>query len=292
MCDARPGQPDEPIQSDTAVSLSGRRAWFAAIAAVVRTVPLCCTGTPRTPLRALCIAAFDFSHRLRTAHRLPPHTRQRLARFLDYAAELNARLDAKHSSPTGPHWSSDRGDSSETRRLIAEFVRGWRTLEQQRPDPRVAPCAFDPLRRYREAVLRHALGAAAALTFHLPTVAAGQELMHHEPALEQAFRLAMLCQVIDDVLDRTADARRGLPSFLTTTETGPPHQQAQLVAEHYAAPSAATPFVRRGPLGAALFALSLTARCILWVWSLAPHRGTGIPAATPRQPAASLPTGR
>ena len=266
--------------SGDAVRAHGWAAWGVALGCGCRLLPLLVTGAPRTPLRALCIAAFDFAYRLRTSCWLPLPSRRRLARFLDYAADLNEQLDDKRRPAGERRRPTQRWESDEPRRLIAAIVRGWRNLEQRRPAPHGDSLTGEAVRLYREAVVQHALGALAALTLDLATVADGRDLVRSDPALQQAFRLAMLCQLIDDVLDYSADAQAGLPGFLTATpETGLAVTQARLAVDLYGHPSVAARFVRRGPLGAALVVLSLAAKGVLWGFGFTTRRSATQPAS-------------
>src|SRR5258707_11996155 len=66
-----------------------------AVRSIVRGLPLFVSARPETPLRVLCIMAFDMLHMLRNAKPLPMPKRKLLAALLDFGACANAALDKK-----------------------------------------------------------------------------------------------------------------------------------------------------------------------------------------------------
>jgi len=82
--------------------------------------------------------------------------------------------------------------------------------------------------------------------------------------LEILFRIVMLCQIVDDVLDYSQDLSAGLPSFLTAIEPLPQAFEATyLAAREYAIrrdlPQAADLF----PLRAALSLVSMCTQLVI-----------------------------
>src|SRR5688572_24769702 len=74
-------------------------------------LPLFFSARPRTPLRVLCIMAFDALHRLRHSKPLPVARRRTLAALLDFGACANAMFDNKEYS---------REEMGVTRRILDE----------------------------------------------------------------------------------------------------------------------------------------------------------------------------
>ena len=68
-------------------------ASLAAIISFWRGLPFLVAGRPKTPLRILCLMAFDTVHVLRYSHRLPSSTLQTLATLLDLGACANDFFD-------------------------------------------------------------------------------------------------------------------------------------------------------------------------------------------------------
>jgi hypothetical protein len=236
-----------------------------AAVSVARGLALHTAGTPRTPLRVLCIAAIDTLHTIRRGKRLPTPVLKVLAALLDFGACMNETLDRKVNY---------RGESRVTRqlledagggRLVAEYVRRLGDLEGRRPPPGGGRCQFERVRRYREAVVRLSLGTVAT--------AAGCQRSLDEAVeatdsgdLNLLFRIAMQCQVVDDVLDYSRDWSAGLPSFLTACGSLP--QALELTgqtARGYAEARRGVPDAGLFPLRAALL---LVSTCVELVVSL------------------------
>src|SRR4249920_3308502 len=66
-----------------------------AVRSIVRGLALFVSARPKTPLRVLCIMAFDTLHMLRNAQRLSTRKLRTLAALLDFAACANAAFDNK-----------------------------------------------------------------------------------------------------------------------------------------------------------------------------------------------------
>src|SRR4051812_41176558 len=65
------------------------------VVSFLRCLPLFFSARPKTPLRVLCIMAFDTLHRLRHSEPLPVARRRMLAALLDFGACTNAMFDNK-----------------------------------------------------------------------------------------------------------------------------------------------------------------------------------------------------
>jgi len=241
----------DPLRA--AAPRSQRAVWLTAVVSLLRSASLALSGAPRTPLRILCVAALDLA--AQTAGR-PPLSRERrrsIGSFLDYAAGLNALLDhkpaaARNSAPDETRLG-DRGLGA----LAAEYRRRLTSIECRRPQPGGDANRFLQIQSYRESVVRLALGGAAAITWDAEDLDAGVALVDGDRDLRRAWRLAMLCQLADDLLDYRADLRVGLPSFLTACRS--PRQSLALTvdaAESYLRPVAEPPGSGGGPLGLAM----------------------------------------
>lgn len=194
-------------------------ASLIAVACFVRELPLFFSGTPKTPLRVLCLIAFDALHCFRSSKPLPRHQIKVLANFLDFAACTNAALDHKPFR-TDEYQAVRRGlESTDLGSLVDDYVRQLCELENQRPSTRGDRECFNEVRAYRGAVVRLSLETLAAIALGDPSVEDKLGATLWETDLELLFRIVMQCQIIDDVLDYTEDAAVGLPSFLTAPES-------------------------------------------------------------------------
>jgi hypothetical protein len=100
-----------------------------------------------------------------------------------------------------------------------------------------------------------------------------------EHGLQYLFRIAMQCQVIDDVLDYAYDRSAGLPSFLNTGEALPQALARTCRAATSYADTRNLPRAADGPWRLALRAVSICARLALSLrsghstdWFRKPHR--------------------
>lgn len=74
---------------------------------------------------------------------------------------------------------------------------------------------FGEVRLYREAVVRLSLGMMWAATDPGHCIDEGIRATRADGELNPLFRMAMQCQIIDDILDRSSDIALGLPTLLT-----------------------------------------------------------------------------
>src|SRR5437764_224421 len=114
-----------------------RDVWATLVAGVslVRGLLLLLSGRPGTPLRALCVAAFDALHMLRHGARLPAVELQRLAALLDLGARANAVLDHKGGRRQGRRVPWHLLEEAGLRPSVAEYLRRLGILEAGRPRP-------------------------------------------------------------------------------------------------------------------------------------------------------------
>jgi hypothetical protein len=192
-----------------------------ALKSFVRGSPLFLSASPRTPLRVLCIMAFDTLHMLRHSTPLPRDKLRLLAALLDFGACANAAFDDKDCC-----WNKCRAtlqllDEAGVRSLATEHLRRLKDLESGRPLPGSEDWQFQTVCTYREAVVRLSLGMLATATLGYQELDEAICATHRDADLNLLFRMAMQCQIIDDVLDYPQDLYGGLPSFLTASESLP-----------------------------------------------------------------------
>jgi hypothetical protein len=178
------------------------------------------SGRCGTPLRALCIAAYDVLHAERYARPLDAATRQSLATLLDLGACVNCLVDSK-SSKRHPDPSKEvRTKLKELRAnghgpLACAYLRKLKSFEYNRPAPAGTPDVFSQILRYREDVVRLSLGALATITNVSSDLSAGMRMTQDDDAVNVLFRIVMQCQILDDVLDYRRDQALGLPTCLS-----------------------------------------------------------------------------
>lgn len=243
------------------VGLSSTRT---AAVSVARGLSLLPSGRPRTPLRVLCIAAFDTLHVLRHGKRLPTCRLTTLAALLDFAAFTNAVFD---------HKAGCRDEDRATRQLledagigasVADYLRRLGDLEGGRPLPGGDRCRFQEVRTYREAVVQLSLRMVATAARGNQGFDEADETTDSDSDL--LFRIVMQCQIIDDVLDYSQDRAAGLPSFLTACESLPQALElTQLAARDYADDRRVVRPADVWPLRAALAFVSSCARLAVFL---------------------------
>lgn len=192
------------------------RTGLVALSAFVRNLPLVLAGRPRTPLRVLAIMALDTVHALRRGRPIPRSRVDILARFLDFGACTNADCDRK------PLCRIEYGSllaslaDAGVHKQVDDYLCQLRRLERKRPAVGGDQRRFDAVRSYREEVVRISLAAAGAVAMNEP-VDEVLRAIEYDGDMQALFRIALQCQVIDDVLDYARDWADGLPSFLTAT---------------------------------------------------------------------------
>lgn len=203
--------PDPGIFSVSLISLSS----------LLRGLPLFFCARPRTPLRVLCVMAFDTLHVCRHSQRLPAHRLKTLATLLDLGACANSLYDAKDFCPKEYATTLRLLGDAGIRSSVDEYLIRLQELESRRPRPGGGYGQSRRIRSYREAVVRLSLGIVATTALGKRSVEEGVRATHGNSDLEILFRIAMQCQIIDDVLDYSRDASAGLPSFLTAPASLP-----------------------------------------------------------------------
>lgn len=205
-----------PVQRHGSVS-----AIAVSVACFLRGLPLFFARAPATPLRVLCMMAFDTLHVLRNSRPLPPCRLRMLAAFLDFAACANAVLDNKASRAGEFEATRQRLPDAGRGPLIDGYLTELRRLEKRRPVPGGDHRQFEAVRTYREDVVRLSLAMTAAISLNDRDCITLSRPISDDDGLETLFRIVMQCQIIDDVLDYAKDDADGLPSFLTASGSLP-----------------------------------------------------------------------
>jgi hypothetical protein len=205
------------------------RASLVSLACLLRGLPLFFCAAPKTPLRVLCLVALDTIHVLRHVQPLSRKRISELATFLDFQACTNAAWDHKDLCQAEYQAIRLRLEKAGLRLCIDEYLGRLRELERCRPSIGGDHRRFDEVRSYREAVARLSLATVTAIALKGECVQEGIRATHCESDVETLFRIAMQCQIIDDVLDYTEDVSAGLPSFLTASRSLP--QAIELTAK-------------------------------------------------------------
>lgn len=189
---------------------------IVALRCLIRGLPLLLAQRPKTPLRVLAIMALDTVHRLRCGRPMSRSRIRAVAEFLDFGACANAVWDGKPRCQSHVAAMRRSLDAAGAGPQIDEYLRQLRRLESRRPRGGGDHRRFDDIRWYREEVVRVSLAAAGAIAMD-EAVDEMVRAIEYDGDMQALFRIALQCQIIDDVLDYDADVSGGLPSFLTAT---------------------------------------------------------------------------
>jgi hypothetical protein len=265
----------------------GDRVWSTLIAVIsfLRCLPLFFSARPKTPLRVLCVIAFDTLHMLRHSKPLPATKRRMLAALLDFGACTNAMFDNKDYCRKETQLTRQILDEAGLHSLVEEFLRRLGELERKRPSPLEEDWQFHRVRSYREGVVRLWLGMVATTAIGNHSIDEGIRATYCDSDLKILFRIVMQCQIIDDVLDYSKDTSAGLPSFLTAAESLPDaikrtHHASLGYADNRDLPRSDDVF----PMRIALFFVSTCARLTI---QLGRWRFAAFKSATPATAGAS-----
>ncbi len=248
-----------------------------ALRSMVRGLPLFASARPKTPLRVLCIMAFDALHVLRHGKPLPSVKRRMLVALLDFGACANAAFDNKRCRRHEYRITLRLLEEAGIRSTLVEYLRRLSDLESGRPLPGGDDWHFQKVGLYREAVVRLSLGMLATAANGNQCLDEGIRATYRDRDLNMLFRIAMQCQIVDDVLDYAKDFSAGLPSFLTASKSLPRSLElAWLAALDYADDR---DLARTGDvfaLRAALFLVSMFTKLVIVfaLWSqldITPH---------------------
>lgn len=232
----------------------------------MRGVPLLFGATPKTPLRALCVVALDALQTMRRSEPLPRERRRELALFLDFQACTNAIWDRKPVSDREYRALRQQLIQAGLDDRLREFLGSLHAIESRRPPIAGGEQEFAAVRAYREAVAQLSLAAPAALALGLTSLGEAVAAIRTDADLNILFRLAMQCQVTDDLIDYGPDLKRGLPSFLTSTASLPLALRLTADASRtYARDTGPTSERPAAPFRVAAWMLSAIARIGLYV---------------------------
>lgn len=237
------------------------QACFISAACFLRGLPLFFRATPRTPLRAMGVIAFDVLHVLRYARPLPRTKVASLALFLDFEGCANAAWDRKSLSEADYQGIRRRLESRGLGPCVAAYLARLDSLERRRPPVGGDRRSFDDVRAYREAVARLSLATAAAIALTASCRDEDIRAAHADRDVAMLFRILMQCQVIDDVWDYAEDAAAGLPSFLTASRSLP--EAVALTADAARSYAAASPDAAVLPLRVALWVATAASTLVL-----------------------------
>jgi hypothetical protein len=157
---------------------------------------------------------------MQVLHGSRPLSRQRrddLATFLDFQACTNRTWDRKPYCATECEELRRQLEKAGLGRWVTEYLRRLSDLEAQRPCAGGDLQGCDEVRSYREAVVRLSLAMVAAIASNSDGIEDGIQATYDASDVSILFRMAMQCQIMDDIIDYRSDRRAGLPSFLTAS---------------------------------------------------------------------------
>jgi len=208
---------------------------------------------------------------LKTRKRPVSHTRQTLASLLDFGACANDYFDGNDFSFREYRATLRLLEGTEVRVEVNEYIGRLSDLENRRPAPGGGVRQYRKAQDYRESVIRLSLGMVAATVLENVSIEDGIRATHCEADLQTLFRIVMLCQIIDDVLDVEADIDNRLPSFMTAHAS--PFQALALAADAragYADRSDLPSSPQLFPFRVALLGISILANTVIMLrhWRL------------------------
>lgn len=206
---------------DTGARAGPLRATSVSLSCLLRGLPLLFAPAPATPLRVLCLVALDTLHVLRRGVPMPRRRRWNLAAVLDLQACANAEWDGKPLCAATCRRLRQRVEDAGLGAWMTDYLSRLRHLEARRPPIGGDRRRFEQVRGYREAVVRLALATVGAIALDGDSVEDGLRATHADGDLNVLFRIAMQCQLIDDVVDVEQDLAAGLPSLLTASASLP-----------------------------------------------------------------------
>lgn len=256
MCDLDAGQ---DVASPGACA-----ACLTAAVSLLRGSVLLVAKRPGTPLRILCVVAVDTLYTLRQRKRLSFDKLRTVATLLDLGACVNTYFDHKGFRRREYRATRTLAHEAGAKPLVDAYLRRLRVLEAHRPSPGGGREAFPAVRDYREAVARLSLELIASFAFDARSLEEGAGRFSRDDDFEIIFRIVMLCQVMDDALDRKQDAAAGLPGFLTAmANRAESLELTRAAAASYRDTRALSPTRSAFPFVVGLRAVSAATRCVL-----------------------------
>jgi len=200
-----------------------------------------------------------------------------LSALLDFGGCTNAMIDDKDFCREELRGTRQILDEAGMTPFVEEFMRRLWELEGSRPSRLEDTWQFHRGLSYREEVIRLLLGMVATAATDKLDLEDGIQSTYCNDDLNILFRIAMQCQIIDDILDYSKDISAGLPTFLTVSESFPAaiqqtHQAACRYADSRDLARSGDVFVLR----IALFFASTSAKLMI---RLARRRFGGVPHA-------------
>ena len=242
------------------------RASLVSLACLLRGLPLFFSATPKTPLRVLCIIALDTVHVLRHDRPMPRTRCKQLAAFLDFQAGTNAVWDGKDLCAPEYRDVRERLETVGLGVWITEYLDRLRELETRRPPIGGDLQRFDEVRFYREEVARLSLATLTAIALNAKSLDDAIRATSVDSNVAALFRMAMQCQIVDDVIDYREDLSARLPSFLTASASLPQAIALTADAARFYGASRGSSVGRGGfPLEAALHVITLVTRLVVGV---------------------------
>jgi hypothetical protein len=190
---------------------------FIAASCFLRRFSLFFRKAPQTPLRVLCIMAFDTLHVLTKSNPMSTFKVSLLASILDFAAAVNSDLDCKAFDSDAYRANRSQIDSAGFGAVVDDFLHRLRELESRGQQIVKGSHACDNARVYRESVVRLNLALLAVIVFDLQCLNDGMNCTYDQN-FEILFKSIMQMQIIDDIIDYRDDVCAGLPGFLTVSE--------------------------------------------------------------------------
>lgn len=203
----------------------------AAAAAFFGNAHLFFARQPGTPLRVLSLMAISAALEARGIA-LDAARKRAIIDTMELGAYLNDRFDGDPHNPADFRHCISSFSRSFHRDCICSYIKRLRHLERSRPGRR--PAASD-VRIYRENVNRVSLATLWAIATQGPIDVAEHEIQT-DADLRILFRIVMIAQIIDDVLDIRKDCKRGLPSFATADDSNSPALIAAVKSYSHPAP--------------------------------------------------------
>lgn len=231
---------------------------------------------PKTPLRVLCIMAFDVLHLLRHDRPISRDRRKTLALLLDYGAALNTVHDGKPAQNDELQTTRILLENAGLQAPLHEYTRRLALLESDRPSPGGDAARFHAVQAYRESVVRLSLGMVAFAAGLHGSLHQGIDASTSDPDLNLLFRIVMLCQIMDDVGDYAIDHSANLPSFLTADKSlDDSLSMTRRAARHYATLSG-TSCSAAAPLRMALALTSACNEVSIFLWDALGRRAARV----------------
>jgi hypothetical protein len=199
--------PVQPVKAtwlgfpDAAASFVQNAGWFAS-------------RKPGSPLRVLSLMAISAALRARGIT-MDDNRKRAVIETMELGAHLNDRLDGDPHQPADLRTCSSTFSRTFQRDCICNYIKRLRFLERSRPGP---DADIHSVKTYRENVNHVSLATLWAIASQRPLNMAEKEI-RQETDLFILFRIVMITQIIDDLLDIKKDRHRGLPSFATAVGT-------------------------------------------------------------------------